>query len=139
MVDVVLLSDAMARRLIQEAAISPSVLGITGLEAQRAHIFVDRVRLAIRTGEDSGDMPGSVIAHEIGHIVIGDDSHSTTGIMQPEFGLYERGGRWFARSGRTHQDFPRARCGSPIEPIDQPRGHSRRPVGREPANIVSKV
>jgi hypothetical protein len=36
-----------------------------------------------------------VIAHEIGHIVLADERHSNIGIMQPEFEMYERGGRWF--------------------------------------------
>ena len=95
-IDVVLLSDVMARRLIQGRAIPPIVLGITGPDIKRVYVFVDRVlHLAVQTGSDPGDTLGSVIAHELGHVLLPDNGHSPTGIMQAEYEMYGRGARRF--------------------------------------------
>jgi hypothetical protein len=95
-IDVVLLSDVMARRLIKERAIPPIVLGITGPDTRRVYVFVDRVlHLAVQTGSDPGDTLGSVLAHELGHLLLPDNGHSRTGIMQAEYEMFGRGARRF--------------------------------------------
>lgn len=48
-----------------------------------AVVFLDRVvPLARRTGVDSGRLLGRAIAHEIGHLLLGTNEHSRTGLMR---------------------------------------------------------
>jgi hypothetical protein len=52
-------------------------------------IYYDKI--ARRTHRDNADafLPvflGCIVAHELGHILLGDPVHSTTGIMQPQWG-----------------------------------------------------
>lgn len=92
----VVLTDAMARQLMLQESLLPDVLGVTGPEVRRAYVFVDRVmHLAVQAGTDPGDTLGSIIAHELGHILLEGDGHSSTGLRQPAFEMYERGPRRF--------------------------------------------
>lgn len=48
-----------------------------------AVVFLDRVvPLARRTGVDSGRLLGRAVAHEIGHLLLGTNEHSPTGLMR---------------------------------------------------------
>jgi hypothetical protein len=51
-----------------------------------ATIFLARVRrLAADAGMDAGTLMGRAIAHEAGHLLFGDASHSSTGLMRPHW------------------------------------------------------
>ena len=48
-----------------------------------AMVFLDRILpLASRTGTDPGRLLGRVIAHEIGHLLLGTTAHSPSGLMR---------------------------------------------------------
>ena len=48
-----------------------------------ATVFVDRVTSMARQGQqDTWVMVGSVMAHEIGHLLLGSNSHTETGLMR---------------------------------------------------------
>jgi hypothetical protein len=51
-----------------------------------ATIYADRIAaLAATTAVDSAPLIGRVIAHEIGHLLLGLSSHRTTGLMRPRW------------------------------------------------------
>jgi len=95
-VEVILLSDAMSDRKIMTESIPGGVLGQAAHTARRAYILTNRVmRAANHVGADPGDTIGDVIAHEIGHLLLGDNGHSATGIMQADYGIQNRISRRF--------------------------------------------
>jgi hypothetical protein len=78
-----------------------------------ATVFVDRVSAMAQQGQhDQWAMIGSVMAHEIGHLLLGTNSHSDSGLMReiwtvkdltrnrPEDWLFSRAQREELRSGR---------------------------------------
>jgi hypothetical protein len=63
------------------------VLARAVAEALRAYVFYDRVKnTSARYGSARGVLLGDVVAHELGHLLIGH-SHSQDGLMkaQPDF------------------------------------------------------
>jgi hypothetical protein len=46
-------------------------------------VFPDRIADAVERSQRLGDVLGPVIAHEIGHILLGSTTHSRTGLMRP--------------------------------------------------------
>jgi hypothetical protein len=96
-IEVLLLSDAMAHRLIDERQLEGHVLGITAGGRPRAYILVDRVlHLASHSGSDPGDTLGTIIAHEIGHLLLLPHAgESFGGIMQPKYEMLSRAQRRF--------------------------------------------
>ena len=52
-----------------------------------AYVFSHRAKeIADRVGADAGGLLlGHLIAHEIGHLLLGPDRHSSTGIMRPKW------------------------------------------------------
>ena len=83
------------------AVMQPTVLGVALLPHDRVYIFYDRVvALARSTRQDIGVILGRVLAHEVGHVLLGE-GHSSTGLMQarvdasstaPSFSALERDG-----------------------------------------------
>jgi hypothetical protein len=77
------------RRALGTAIATESTAG------HRAYAYVDRVRLfAKRTSLDLAKVLGHVIAHEMGHLLLGHNRHALSGIMrdqwkQPEINLLE--------------------------------------------------
>jgi hypothetical protein len=79
---ILLLSRDMAEKKISAEGIKDGVLGQAHQPSGRASIFCERI----------GTMPGAptyfpiplgdVIAHEVGHLVLGSNSHSRSGIMR---------------------------------------------------------
>jgi len=72
-----------------------------------------RVLTALKSAEGmrTGDLLGFVVAHELGHLLLGRDSHSPTGLMSPVWQLEEmhqaaRGNLFFTEQ---QQDLIRAR------------------------------
>ena len=79
---VLLLSRKMAEKTILARGIKDGVLGQAHPPSGRAYVFCDRIRTAPGA---PGFFPiplGDVIAHEIGHLVLGANSHSRSGIMR---------------------------------------------------------
>jgi hypothetical protein len=82
-IQVLLLSESMARKKIQAEDIRAGVLAKTTRLGRRVYILVDRVHIAADThSRDRASVLGLVLAHEIGHVLLPAASHSLTGIMQ---------------------------------------------------------
>ncbi|HEX5109893.1 MAG TPA: hypothetical protein VFV95_15685 [Vicinamibacterales bacterium] len=78
-----LLSESMALKKIQAEGISAGVLATTSRLGRTVYVFVDRVHITADTySRDRASVLGLVLAHEMGHVLLPDDSHSATGIMQ---------------------------------------------------------
>jgi hypothetical protein len=67
-----------------------------------AGVFYDRLQsLRQQTGQDTGRLLGAVTAHELGHLLLGSNSHTRVGIMSPhwkkeELNRLERGNLLFS-------------------------------------------
>lgn len=75
----------------QPANMSPSILGVTYLGADGTGRYVDifypRIaRLSAGSHTDLATLLGTVIAHELGHLLLGSNSHAAAGIMQLHWG-----------------------------------------------------
>ena len=79
---VVLLSDEMARKKMSAERLEGNIVGQAHLFSGRAYIFCGRI--APRSGRPRFfAIPlGNVIAHEVGHLLLRENSHSQTGIMR---------------------------------------------------------
>ena len=85
--------QAFVHSVVQVNVISPdmhkmlgrknSVLGGAGLRTRRVWIAFARIQQAARLAQaDVSDVLGSVIAHEIGHVLMPAREHALTGLMQ---------------------------------------------------------
>jgi hypothetical protein len=60
-----------------------SLVDTQAREGRLATIFVDRVQwLAAETRADNGTLLGFAVAHEIGHLLLGTNTHATNGLMR---------------------------------------------------------
>ena len=70
------------------ATAAPGPLGFAAVDVEQhagtlATIYVDRVyAMAARSGFDVGELIGYVVAHEIGHLVLGTSDHTAFGLMR---------------------------------------------------------
>jgi hypothetical protein len=72
----------MTERKTHDQGIGDNVLGVALNVTRRAYIFRSRIaRFALIKGQDGNTLLGRVIAHEVGHLLMPFDSHSTDGIM----------------------------------------------------------
>jgi hypothetical protein len=84
---VLLLSLEMSEKKIKAARLGDSVVGLAHRATRRAHIFYPRIAdLAIMKGCVLSDLLGHVLAHEVGHLMLGG-RHSDRGIMQADLEL----------------------------------------------------
>lgn len=73
------------------ATLHPDAYGVTYIvkETNRgwlATVFSDRIRAAAeRVGVDAGIVLGRVMAHEVGHLLLGIDYHGANGVMRAEW------------------------------------------------------
>jgi hypothetical protein len=73
------------------ATLHPEAYGVTYIvkETNRgwlATVFSDRIdAAAARVGVDAGTLLGRVMAHEIGHLLLGIDYHGAAGVMRAEW------------------------------------------------------
>jgi len=75
-------------------SVSPHVLGVTytrpGEAGKRAHVFVQRVqRASLQFTVPICDVLAVVIAHELGHMLMPNGSHSKNGLMSTEWDAYQ--------------------------------------------------
>jgi hypothetical protein len=95
-------------------------LGMALSGTRLVRVFVNRVEHVARSAqEDMADVLGHVMAHEIGHVLLGPDAHSTAGLMAARLDLprLALGALWFDRAqaaiiqARLACDgVPRLRC-----------------------------
>jgi len=83
---------AFVIRLIQGTAMTPpDVLGSSLVDGRLhggtlATVYVDRVHaMAARAGVDAGILLGRVVAHELGHLLLGTNEHSARGLMRADW------------------------------------------------------
>ena len=79
---VVLLSGDMARKKISAEGLKGKVVGQAHLLSGRAYIFCDRIAPKSGRPRFFAIPLGDVIAHEVGHLLLRENSHSQTGIMR---------------------------------------------------------
>jgi len=84
-------SVCLVTRHSGEDSLSSHVLGVTytrpGEPKKRAHVFVERVqRASLQFSVPICDVLAVVIAHELGHMLMPDGSHSKSGVMSAELG-----------------------------------------------------
>ena len=100
----------------------PDAYGVTYVvrETNRgwlATVFSDRIdQAASRVGVEPGTLLGRVMAHEVGHLLLGSGYHGEAGLMRAEWPdalLARNGERVALLDARSRQDAPRARidCG----------------------------
>jgi hypothetical protein len=91
-VKVLVLSREMAEQKISADGVGPAVLGQAAKVCGRAYIFSHRIdALAKRNQRYVGDLLGRVLAHEVGHLLLPENSHSATGIMAATIDLNPSG------------------------------------------------
>jgi hypothetical protein len=93
--DQVLKSSEVVVRIIDapafNATLDPDAYGVTYVvnDVNRgwlATVFADRLRVAAtRVDVDPGILVGRVMAHEIGHLLLGRDYHGAVGVMQAQW------------------------------------------------------
>ena len=73
------------------ATLHPEAFGVTYIvkatnRGWLATVFSDRIdSAAVRVGVDAGTLLGRVMAHEIGHLLLGIDYHGAAGVMRAEW------------------------------------------------------
>jgi len=88
--NVLLLSREMAASKFSADGIKDGVLGQAHLPSGRAYIFCDRIVTAPGAPKYLPIPLGDVIAHEVGHLLLGANSHSSTGIMRARTNVHGR-------------------------------------------------
>jgi hypothetical protein len=95
-VRVILFSRDVAVGEFVSERVPDSVLGLAARGARRAYIFTHRIaNLALQHGDDFRQVLGRVIAHEVGHLVLPEYSHSDSGIMRANVGVRSKSDREF--------------------------------------------
>ena len=79
-------SQAEKRRAALSESATDDIMGQAVPAVWRAHVFYDRVKAKVLLPHrDVVTLLGYAMAHELGHLLLGPDSHSTTGVMRPNF------------------------------------------------------
>jgi hypothetical protein len=79
---ILLLSRDMAEKKIAADRIKDGVLAQAHLPSGRAHIFCERIATTPGLPRHFASPLGDVIAHEVGHLLLRTNGHSSTGIMR---------------------------------------------------------
>lgn len=70
----------------RDAALGFAIVGPPGRLGRHARVFWNGVRSVARShGADRATLLGHVIAHEIGHLLLGENSHSRRGLMRADW------------------------------------------------------
>ncbi|HLV85730.1 MAG TPA: hypothetical protein VKV39_02060 [Candidatus Sulfotelmatobacter sp.] len=81
-------SEQTARRLRDHAeAFGMALVLPNGSFGSRGYVFYGRIQIKCAEKHEINEesLLGAVVAHEIGHLLLGPNSHSRVGIMKPEF------------------------------------------------------
>jgi hypothetical protein len=82
-----------SRRLDLPDKFPDRAMGLTpgsGPDRQSVYVFCERMEaLAKKRVADAAQILGHVIAHEIGHLLLNDQSHSAAGIMRADWNLWD--------------------------------------------------
>jgi hypothetical protein len=82
------------------AGLDSTIAGRAARGSGRAYIYYPRIAFAaLRRARQVGTVLGMVIAHEVGHLLLPKDSHSSVGIMRPDLELTSR----FPQTFTLHQ------------------------------------
>jgi hypothetical protein len=87
-INLVVLSEQSTRRLLDHAnAFGMALETPNGSFASRGYIFYGRIQNKCAEQHDINEasLLGAVVVHEIGHLLLGPNSHSSSGIMKPAF------------------------------------------------------
>ena len=99
---VLLLCQEMSARKIAADRVENNVLGQAGYVTGRAYIFVPRVmQVSELMGREPSLVLGRVLAHEIGHLLLGRPGHSRKGLMRPGLDFRSRAADRFTRAERA--------------------------------------
>jgi hypothetical protein len=80
---VLLLSADMVQKLSWTTRLGQGTFGLASQPVKRAHIFVERIaQYAIATRSDLSCVLATVLAHEVGHLLLPASSHAASGIMR---------------------------------------------------------
>ena len=79
---VILLSHDMAEKIISAHRIADQILGQAHRASGRAYIFCDRIAAAHGAPTLLSIPLGTVIAHEMGHLLLQENRHSQNGLMR---------------------------------------------------------
>ena len=85
--NVLLLTRDLRAKKIAADAETQAVLGYAHLASGRAYIFFERVAALPGPDTSLATQLGDVIAHEIGHLMLGQRTHSANGIMRASLGV----------------------------------------------------
>jgi hypothetical protein len=84
--------DEISIRIVKATGLSePGSLGFSAIDGVAhagtlATVYFDRVEaLASDTGVDRGELLGRVVAHEIGHLLLGTSDHASIGLMRAKW------------------------------------------------------
>jgi hypothetical protein len=86
-VQIVVLSGPMSESMRMADRLPRTVLGHAGIAARRVYVFYDRI-VEDTAQQNRAVMLGRVMAHELGHVLIGRPGHSLEGLMQAGLSSY---------------------------------------------------
>ena len=95
--------------------LNPSVVGLSysgeNGAGQQADIFYSGVSLLEQTHHaDSAAILGGVMAHELGHLLLGADSHAPSGLMRPLWNAHDLSGSLSGQLAFTPQQSEKLRA-----------------------------
>jgi hypothetical protein len=86
-IDVRQLSSSVSKHLrLKPGEFGCALLANTGEFATLADVYADHLKMLVRGREWAyGPILGQVVAHELGHLLLGRGAHSRGGIMEPNW------------------------------------------------------
>ena len=89
---VILLAGEMWKRHTSALGLRPRLLGHAVRAAERTYLSWDQIDdLGRDISRDAGEILGLVIAHEVAHLLLPTDDHSSDGLMRADLGLFAPG------------------------------------------------
>ena len=98
-VSLVILPRDMTEKKAAEEGIPNAVLGRAAAATGRAYAFYDRVvTIAMRRRVNARELLATIVAHELGHVLLGESSHSREGIMRADLEPTRTAGKGFTNA-----------------------------------------
>ena len=105
-IDVLLRLVPLSRAALNSKAMGEALPCQLGKDACIANVFMNRVREKTDVEKMGSDQVlGHAMAHEIGHILLGSDSHSSTGLMKAKWNSDD-----MKRAGKGDLQFTAEQC-----------------------------